>query len=507
MKTNRNLWILGGAILTIGLLWFVLGRGDDDSAQIYAEAKRGPFEVVITTTGELQAKNSTQIMGPRNARDVRVYNFNIQRIIPEGTVVQRGDFVAELDRSEANTRLQDAQLNVQQAESQFEQAQLDSSLTLSAARNTLENLEFQVEERQLAVEQSIYESPSVQRQAEIAYEQTQRQLQQERENYVTRVRKEEARLRELETELIEEQRDLERIQQVIDDFTVFAPENGMVIYTRDGGSKVAEGSSVSAWNPVIAELPDFSVMESITYVNEVDIQKVRADQVVDIGLDAIPEKSLTGVVTSVANIGEQRQNSDSKVFEVMIEINESDSTLRPSMTTSNEIMIEQLEDVVYVPLETVFEFNGMDIVYKKAGLGVERQQVWLGSMNENDVVVKAGIEEGDEMLMSMPVDTAGLTFSPLPEDVLEEIRALEQAEMERGQEQQARQNRQGDGQRRMMRMNFQNMTQEQRDSLRKEFRNRGAGARDGDGGQESAQGSAQESSQGQSNESVNESGS
>jgi hypothetical protein len=482
MKLNRNLLIAGGAVVIIGILWFALGRTGDDSTQIYAEAQRGPFEVVINTTGELQAKNSTQIMGPRNARDVRVYNFNIQRIVPEGTVVQRGQFIAELDRSEANTRLQDAQLNVQQAESQFEQAQLDSSLTLSAARNSLENLEFQVEERQLAVEQSIYESPSVQRQAEIAYEQTKRQLQQERENYVTRVRKEEARLRELETELIEEQNELQRIQQVIDEFTVYAPENGMVIYTRNGGTKVAEGSSVSAWNPVIAELPDFSVMESITYVNEVDIQKVRVNQLVEIGLDAIPEKALSGVVTSVANIGEQRQNSDSKVFEVVIEINESDSVLRPSMTTSNAITIEQIVDVVYVPLETVFEFNGLDVVYKKAGLGVERHQVWLGSMNENDVVVKAGVEEGDEMLMSMPVDTSGLKFVPLDEDVLEEIRAIEQAELQRQQEQQARQSQSRQSQGGMMRMDFQNMTPEQRDSLRRVFMNRGGAGQGGQGG-------------------------
>jgi len=268
---------------------------------------------------------------------------------------------------------------------------------------------------------------------------------------------------------------------VIDEFTVYAPENGMVIYTRNGGTKVAEGSSVSAWNPVIAELPDFSVMESITYVNEVDIQKVRVNQLVEIGLDAIPEKALSGVVTSVANIGEQRQNSDSKVFEVVIEINESDSVLRPSMTTSNAITIEQIVDVVYVPLETVFEFNGLDVVYKKAGLGVERHQVWLGSMNENDVVVKAGVEEGDEMLMSMPLDTSGLKFVPLDEDVLEEIRAIEQSELQRQQEQQARQSQSRQGQGGMMRMDFQNMTPEQRDSLRRVFMNRGGSGQGGQG--------------------------
>src|SRR5699024_12094924 len=122
------------------------------------------------------------------------------------------------------------------------------------------------------------------------------------------------------------------------EFTIYAPENGMVIYQRSrDGSKVTEGSSISAWNPTVAELPDFSVMNSVTYINEVDIQSIRLGQQVDVGLDAMPEKELTGVITDVANIGEQRPNSDSKVFQVVVEINEADTTLRPAMTTSNTI--------------------------------------------------------------------------------------------------------------------------------------------------------------------------
>jgi hypothetical protein len=478
MEPYKRFLLPAGALIILVASWWLLGRDKTDEEGIFTEAMRGPFEVVITTTGELRAKNSTKIMGPRNAREVRIYQLGIQNLVPEGTLVTKGDFVAELDRSEITTRLQDAQLQVQQAESQFEQAILDSSLTLSSARYQLESLELQLEEKQLAVEQSIYESPSVQRQAQIDLDRTRRQLEQEKDNYVTRVKQAEARLRELETDLIEEQREYKRISDLISEFTVYAPENGMVVYSRGfNGSKVTVGSNVSSFDPVIAELPDFSIMESLTFINEVDIQKVRSGQTVQIGLDAIPEKRLTGVVTSVANIGEQRPNSDSKVFEVVIVINESDSILRPSMTTANQILVEKFDDVVYVPLETVFEHDSMDVVYKQSGLGLVRQQVVLGSFNENDVVVREGVEAGDRLLMSMPIDTAAISFSPLPEEVLERIRKEEEERRLEEERRQAETQRRQEAGRQMFQMpgniDFRNMTPEQRDSLRKAFQQGG----------------------------------
>ena len=61
-------------------------------------------------------------------------------------------------------------------------------------------------------------------------------------------------------------------------------------------------------------------MISKTYVNEIDVSKVKAGQKVEIIVDAFPERSYTGTVTSVANIGEQLPNADAKVFEVLIKV-------------------------------------------------------------------------------------------------------------------------------------------------------------------------------------------
>lgn len=414
------------SVLAIGILialWAFFGRETSEETNLFVDVEKGNFEVLVTTTGELQAKNSIRIRGPRGAQTIQVWNMNIQSLVPEGTMVQKGDMVAELDRSDVMTRMQNAQLEVQQAESQLEQAQLDSSLTLSQARDELENLEFQLEENKLAVEQSVYESPAVQRQNQIELERTERRLAQEEKNYQTRIRQEEAKIREIEVTLEQQRNNLSRIQEVMNGFTILAPENGMVVYTRNWqGQKTTTGSTISAFDPVVAELPDFSSMESITYVNEVDIQKIKTDQTVGIGLDAVPEKELTGVVTSVANIGEQRPDTHSKVFEVKIEINEPDTTLRPAMTTSNDILVENIEDALFVPLESVHRYDSTDVVFKQDGIQLVMQQIVMGAKNENDVVILEGLEENDQVLISMPPDIAGIEKVLLPDEVLEKYR-------------------------------------------------------------------------------------
>ena len=412
---------VGFALLII--FWLAFGSESSESPNIYTSPQKGTFKVEVSTTGELRAKNSTSIRGPEGIRDFRIFNVPIQRLVPEGTIVEKGDFVAELDRSEISSSLQDAQLELQEAESQYESAQLDSTLNLSQARDNLVNLEYALEEAEIAVEQSKYESPAVQRQTQIDYERAKRELNQARKNYKTQVRQAEVELREIEADVKQEQREVQRIREVIKKFTIYAPEKGMVIYRRNrDGSKVTEGSNISAWDPVVAELPDFSVMNSVTYVNEVDIQNVRVGQKVDIGLDAMPEKELSGEVTDVANIGEQRPNSDSKVFQVIVEVNEADTTLRPAMTTSNTIQINSVDDALYVPLETIHTQDSLNFVFKRQGLDVVMQQVVLGLMNENDVIIHEGVSMNDQLFLSTPSDTAGIKKKLLPDDVLEKYR-------------------------------------------------------------------------------------
>ncbi len=424
---KKKYLVPGALLLLVLVVWMAFGAETSDNTSILVSPQKGDFNVAVTTTGELRAKQSTEIMGPRGIREVGIYRVEIQKLIPEGTVVEKGDFVASLDRSEITAKLQAAQLELDQVQAQVVQARLDSSLTLSQARNEIINLRYAMEEAQLKVKQSKYESPAVQRQRQIDYEQAERRLNQAKEAYITRQKQAEAKLAEVEAELQKKKNEVQKIQTLMKGFTVLAPESGMVIYERDwNGQKQVEGATISAWNPVVAELPDFSVMESVTFVNEVDIQQVEEGQRVDVSLDAMPQKELTGIVTDVANIGVQRPNSDAKVYEVVIEIQQSDSTLRPAMTTSNVIHINSVSNALYLPLETVHAQDSMSFVYSADGGEPVMRQVILGKMNSNHVVILEGVKPDMEVFLSIPADTAGIEYIYLPDEVVQQYAEKEE---------------------------------------------------------------------------------
>jgi hypothetical protein len=411
-------WLLGAAVVLILIIavWiFGFGRKVAVSSEdILITPTIGPFQVTITTTGELQAKNSVDIKGPANVRSARIWEMKIQKIVPEGTVVDSGAFVAELDKSELESKIKDEELSIQEFESRFEQVKLDCTLTLANARNDLINLEYALEERLLYKEQSRYEAPSVARQAEIDYDKAVRSLKQARENYITQVQKATAQMREAETELLIKKKRLTDYRELMKAFTIYAPKKGMVIYTREwNGRRKTEGSTVNAWDPVVATLPDLTVMQSLTYVSEVDIQKVKPGQAVNLRLDANPDKTLTGEIQKVANIGEQLPNSDSKVFEVIILIHQSDSTLRPAMTTSNEILVASLDSVISLPLEAVHANDSLSWVYMRNEGGIYRHQIQTGLSNDTQIEIKAGLEPEDKVFLNIPEGAEQLPLYPL----------------------------------------------------------------------------------------------
>ena len=401
----RKKLIIFGGIIAVGLfaaLTFFNPGSSEDGVALFATAMEGEFTVEVTTTGELSAERSTKIMGPIAARDYGIRQMTVQRLVEEGTQVRKGDFVAELDKSELydKTQTEKDQLDAQVAE--YDNAKIDTALTLSGERDKLINLDYSIEEKKLQLEQSQYEPPATIKKYENELEKLKRDKDRAIENYDLKIKQAKAKMIE-ETADLKRRRDrYNRMVALLSDFTIRAPQDGMVIYAKGGfgGDRIVEGSTVSPWNPQVAELPDLSSMISTTYINEVDIRKVKNGQIVEIGLDAFPEKQLSGKVIRVARVGQQNPNSDAKVFEVVVRLNERDRDLRPSMTTSNVIVTKQLENVVYVPLECLHVFNdSINYVIKKGGVA---QEVHVGLTNSNDAEIKEGIAAGDVLYLSMP---------------------------------------------------------------------------------------------------------
>jgi multidrug efflux pump subunit AcrA (membrane-fusion protein) len=411
MKKHRGKFIALAVLIAMATIYWVVIKKVEEN-QIMVLVEEGSFDVTVLNTGELRAKNYTEISAPSALRQVGIWQVKISNLVAEGTVVKEGEFVAELDKTEIMNKINEEQLNVQKKQSEFKSTQLDTTLTMRDARDELFNLKYAVEERKLTKEQSIYEPPAVLRQAEIEYEKAIRNYDQKKENYKTKQQQSVTKMQIIGNELTKAQNRLSELTTTLAQFTITAPKSGMVIYAKEwDGKKKIVGSTVNTWDPTVANLPDLRTMESITYINEVDIQKVKTNQLVNIGLDAQTGKKLQGIVKSVASIGEQKPNSEAKVFEVVIDVTSIDTSLRPAMTTSNSISTNTLKNVLSIPIECVHTEGTKSFVYKLDDKKAVKQEVKIGASNETHTVILKGLLAKETVYLSIPKDTLGIKWA------------------------------------------------------------------------------------------------
>ncbi|MCK5337474.1 MAG: hypothetical protein KAJ50_01635, partial [Bacteroidales bacterium] len=233
MKKYRIYIGLAFIIIVLILLYVFFGSTKTTTETIEVTVEMGTLEIQVSTSGELEAKSSEKILGPSGLRNFRIWNIKIDDIIPDGTVVDSGEYIATLDRSELTNRLQDNELDLESLDTKFTQTQLDTTMDLRNARDELINLEYNLEERQITVDQSIYEPPATQRQAKIDLDKARRAHSQAVENYQLKLQKARANMAEVNTKLRKAQREYQEMIDLLSEFTVYAPKAGMVIYRRN----------------------------------------------------------------------------------------------------------------------------------------------------------------------------------------------------------------------------------------------------------------------------------
>ncbi|MEM6317924.1 MAG: efflux RND transporter periplasmic adaptor subunit [Bacteroidota bacterium] len=414
-------------LVALGGYYFYTSQSEEEQeSDVTAVAQKKEFTVKVDATGELEAKRSVKISAPSGMRNNRIYQTTIQNMVPEGTVVKEGDFVATLDRTEIANKMGDAQTEVDKILTQLEQAKIDTAITLRGLRDEMINIDFSKKEKLLEIEQNKYEPQAVRQQKDIDLTKLERDLRQLKSKYKLEQDKATAKIAEITTSLKQNNAKLARLSKLSADFTIKAPKSGMIIYARNWNGKVKSGSQIQAWDPTVAELPDLSEMISKTYVNEIDISRIHVGQKVNIRIDAFPDNDFPGIVKTVANVGEELREYDAKVFEVNIDLLNIDSVMRPAMTTSNEIIAAVLTDVISVPLEALYS-DSLPYVFKEIDGRIIKQEVITGPTNNDQVVIDFGLEAGDTYYLSKPDGANSLAFYPVDTAIRTRVKQEQQA--------------------------------------------------------------------------------
>jgi len=214
---------------------------------------------------------------------------------------------------------------------------------------------------------------------------------------------------------------LKRIKRDLDKCLIRAHESGQVVYANQtdyrGGSEfiVEEGATVRE-RQVIIRLPDPKRMQVKGKINEAHVSMVTTGMRASIRLDAFPEMALRGTVQRVSDYPAPTSffSSNVKEYETIVKIDDAPEGLRPGLTAEVKIRVAELDDVITVPVQTVFQHGRSSYCVIPRGDQFEAREVELGQTNDKVVVIRSGLKEGEQVVMGAAAFRDKLELPALP---------------------------------------------------------------------------------------------
>ncbi|MEM1224245.1 MAG: HlyD family efflux transporter periplasmic adaptor subunit [Planctomycetota bacterium] len=419
---------------------------------------QGPFIHTVLERGEIESSSNvevrSQVRGTRSST-----GFKILEIVPEGSWVEEGDFLVRLDDSSLQMELIQQQIVCSNSEAATieAQAKLDSAKlalneyaegTFKELLTQQQSLVFVAEENLRRAEEYLLYSkrlaergyiPESQLEADrFALEKANKELgvaetklevlsKFTRERMLTQleadIKTAEAKLASRQKTWDLDQKQLAKIKEQIELCLITAPVAGQVVYENKRGRSsstvlIEEGMPVRERQTII-NLPDPNKMRVVAKVHESRVGFVQKGQRVDLRLDAMPELALTGRVTSVSDYPLPAISvymAHVKEYSVEIEIDSPPLDLRPGMTAEVNVLVEQLDDALQLPIESVIERNDEYFCAIADSDGsVQQRRLEIGTSNETHLVVVSGVDPGESVVLNV-ADEEIMAELSLPEE-------------------------------------------------------------------------------------------
>jgi len=203
---------------------------------------------------------------------------------------------------------------------------------------------------------------------------------------------------------------LEKWRKQLEACTIKAPAPGQVVYSSSMMDRwerrrypIEVGAEIRERQKIIS-IPDTSRMKIEIKIHEMWVDKVQPGQKVEITITAFPDKIFTGKVLKKAPLAapEEWLNPDLKVYATDVSIDGTHDFIKTGMSAKVEVTIDELKDVISVPIQAVLNIRGKKVCFVLNGSAPEQRQVETGAFNDSFVEIKSGLAEGDKVLLNPP---------------------------------------------------------------------------------------------------------
>lgn len=422
-RRRTRLLLLAAGIAAVAVAGFlVVGLGgqqlvpaDDDIPT--AAVRRGRVELDVYATGELRPTETAMLVAP----SVRG-TLQIVRLLPSGTLVEPGDVVIEFDPTEQEYILEQRRFEVLEAEQEITKRKADAEVQAAQDKVTLLAARFAARRAELEVSRGELLSAIDRRKNELTLEEARRRLEQLEQDAVSRAVSNEAALRVLEERRNEALAEMRQAQDFIEAMQLRSPIRGLVAVKENqdasGGfffsgmtlPEYREGDQVNSGR-FIAEVLGTDEMQVLSQVDESSRANLTPGQPVTVRMDGMPDAEYTGKLKSVAGMVSRsggifsRSTGPVRMFDITITLEQPDQRLRPGISGQVVIQGQELDDALYLPRQAVFEQDGKQVVYVRAGSRFEPREVQVKHRTESRAVIE-GLPEGTEVALVNPQGSA-----------------------------------------------------------------------------------------------------
>jgi len=417
---GRAPWILLGALLLvlgaagIARRHGVLRLWADAPGLATARVQKGDFEVAIKARGEIKAQKSVTLAAPTTVTEVRLV-----KLAKSGSNVKAGDEVIVIDAIQEQTRLQEQQSVLKQADAEIEKLRAQHRIQDEQDRLDLAQAQFEVEKARLEVRKQEIVSEIEAGKAKLALETADRKVVEMSERMAGHKRSQAAEVDQLMQKRKKAQGDVKLAQSNVQRLTIRSPIAGIINLFPNWNARSGPGQSPPefkagdrAWpGAAIAEIPDLNSLAVEANIEETDRSRIAVGQAVRVKVDAFSDKPISGKVQFISPLSQVNWSvwPPQKVFRAWVSMDAVDARLRPGMSVGTEVIVDRLRGVTLIPVRAFFDRGGKAITYVKNGRRFALREITIGQKNESQVIVEQGLEPGETVALEEPAGVRGKT--------------------------------------------------------------------------------------------------
>jgi multidrug resistance efflux pump len=369
------------------------GRGRDATATI----ARRDFVRLVRLSGTVEAVQSTTVAAPRLSGPSS-NSLVVMKLVRAGTRVRPGDLLVEFDRQDQlknaldrRAELSDLEQQIRKKDAEGRAARAKDDSEIQQAQSALSRAELEMAKNPMIAKIQAEKN-------EQALEEAGARLKQLKTTYDLKRLAADADLRVLQIRRSKSENAMRQAETNATRMEIHSPIEGLAVirtvWKSSAPSEIQEGEEVRAGVPVV-DIVNPAMMRVRTRVNQADINGLRVDQPVKVGLDAYPDLFFGGRVAQISPIAvTSTLNPKVRSFVVLIDVNGSHANLMPDLTASLDVELERVPGALVVPRDTIRYDGDRAFVRVQRGDRFEDRSVTIGTTNAHEAVITAGLEEG-----------------------------------------------------------------------------------------------------------------